>query len=92
MNHTYLSVTTTMSDQKNSDNTPSTFASVMGTGAWLLANTSLSAYRGLVPMSPYTTPKAAKVSAAWVECAGEVSEVSDAVEEDMGTQGQGRNR
>ena len=63
MKTTYLIVTTTISDQKISDSDPNT-ASALG---WLPPIASADrrrAYRGLVPMSPYTTPSAAKVSTA----------------------------
>jgi hypothetical protein len=49
---TYLKDTTTISDQNTSERIPSTFSGVIGTGWWALPNTSLRAYRGLVPMSP----------------------------------------
>jgi len=54
---TYFMVTTTVSDQKIRDMTPSRLAGVrdMAWGPW---KHSLTVYRGLVPMSPYTTPKA----------------------------------
>src|SRR5690606_22016725 len=60
---TYLSVTTTISDQNASDSTPSTVS-------WALVrqqcgeNTTLSVYSRLVPMSPNTTPMAPMISAS----------------------------
>ena len=47
----YLSETTKLSDQKISDSTPRTFAAV-GATPYSGAKHSLSAYSGLVPMSP----------------------------------------
>ena len=49
-NARYLTETIRISDQKISDNTPSTFAGV-GAIVWG-PKQSFSAYRGLVPMSP----------------------------------------
>jgi hypothetical protein len=59
---TYLSDTTTTSAQKMVDRPPSTALSVNGMprAGWKV---SLTAYSGLVPMSPKTTPRAASVSA-----------------------------
>jgi hypothetical protein len=58
-NHRYLMEMTRISAQKISDRIPSTFS---GVGAipvpWW--NASRMAYSGLVPMSPYTTPSAAR--------------------------------
>ena len=55
---TYLIVMTTTSDQKTSESTPRTFASV-GATPCAPPKHSRIAYSGLVPMSPYTTPIAA---------------------------------
>ncbi len=60
---TYLSDTITISDQKMVDRPPSTFSAVSGM-PWLGEKVSLTAYSGLVPMSPKTTPSATSVSAA----------------------------
>ena len=59
---TYLNETMIVIVQKIRDNTPRMFSGVAGT--WPAWKTSLSAYSGLVPMSPYTTPRAPRVSAA----------------------------
>jgi hypothetical protein len=58
----YLKETTKLSDQKISDSTPSTF-SLVGEIPYSGAKHSLSAYSGLVPISPYTTPSAPRLSA-----------------------------
>ena len=58
MNPTYLTVTTTVSDQKISEATPNRFTSFRAMACWPLKH-SRTAYKGLVPMSPYTTPSAA---------------------------------
>jgi len=60
---TYFSVTTTISAQKIVDTVPRTFASLNSTPP-CSENTSFTVYSGLVPMSPYTTPIAARHSAA----------------------------
>ncbi len=60
---TYFSDTTTISAQKISDSTPST-ASGVTVRPWAGLRHSLKAYSGLVPMSPNTTPNAARVKAA----------------------------
>ena len=62
MKNTYLAVTTMISAQKISDNTPSTLSAVAAS-PYLGLNASRMVYRGLVPMSPKTTPMAAMVSA-----------------------------
>ena len=54
----YFSDTTSSSDQNMSESRPSTLASFRAIG-WLLSNASRMANRGLVPMSPNTTPMAA---------------------------------
>src|SRR5690606_31898861 len=62
---TYLTDTTTTSAQNTSEHAPTTFDVV--TGRWWPCepwNVSRSAYSGLVPMSPNTTPSAPTVSAA----------------------------
>ena len=61
-NATYLTDTIMMSAQTISDNMPYILASVSGTGCVPTENTSLIVYKGLVPISPNTTPSAAKVS------------------------------
>ncbi len=53
----YLTLTTITSDQTNSDSTPSTLSRVTAT-ACEPAKVSCSAYSGLVPRSPNTTPSA----------------------------------
>src|SRR4051812_50218192 len=61
---TYLIETSIVIVQKTSETTPYTSAVVACT-AWLSAvNTVCSAYSGLVPMSPKTTPRAPNASAA----------------------------
>jgi hypothetical protein len=52
MKVTYFRLTTIISDQKISDRMPRTLSGVIGTGWWAPPKTSLSAYSGLVPMSP----------------------------------------
>ena len=59
---TYLSETMTVTVHTTSDSTPYTWAVVSAT--WPELKTSLSAYSTLVPISPYTTPKAPRVRAA----------------------------
>jgi hypothetical protein len=70
INTTYLTDTTITSAQKISDSTPSTLAAVTGIPCvpW---KASLMVYRGLVPMSPYTTPIAAtaRPSVRWRDVA-----------------------
>jgi hypothetical protein len=63
----YLKETTKLSDQKTSERMPSTLSWLSGTacGAWW-PNASFIAYSGEVPMSPYTTPIAARARAAVV--------------------------
>ena len=56
MKLTYFRLTTIISDQKNSERMPRTLSGVIGTGWWAPPKTSFSAYSGLVPMSPKTTP------------------------------------
>jgi hypothetical protein len=56
----YLMTTTSTIDQKKSEITPSTESCV---ASWCM-NDSRTAYRGEVPMSPYTTPSAPRDSAA----------------------------
>ena len=62
MMSTYLIVTRIMIAQKIRDRTPRMLSGVTGIGWWPL-KISFSAYSGLVPMSPKTTPIAATVSA-----------------------------
>ena len=52
-----------ISAQTISDRMPKMLASVRGTGCLPASNTSLRVYSGLVPMSPKTTPSAARVNA-----------------------------
>src|SRR5450759_1003863 len=52
---TYLSDTSSMMVQNITDNTPRILASTTGSG-WEPVKVACSAYSGLVPMSPYTTP------------------------------------
>ena len=59
---TYLSDTTITSDQKMVDRPPKMLAGVSGMPC-AGEKVSLTAYSGLVPMSPNTTPSAARVSA-----------------------------
>ena len=63
MKATYLTDTTIMRAQTISDKMPNILTSVRGTGCAPTEKTSFMVYRGLVPMSPKTTPSAAKVSA-----------------------------
>src|SRR5579859_4665551 len=63
---TYLSDTISVIDQNIIDSTASTLASVSGR-PWGPLNASLNAYKGLVPMSPYTTPRAPRVRTASVD-------------------------
>jgi len=58
---TYLRDTITVNVQKKMDRMPYTLSGVKGT--WPEPKTSFTAYRTLVPMSPYTTPMAPRVSA-----------------------------
>ena len=64
---TYFSDTTIISDQKIVDRPPRMFSASSGM-PWLGAKVSLTAYSGLVPMSPKTTPSASSVSAAFEDC------------------------
>ena len=69
----YLSETMIVIDQKTSEMTPKTSPSVGSTLLWSIEKTVCSAYSGLVPMSPKTTPSAPRVSAAmpaffWAAC------------------------
>ena len=54
---TYLTVTSAMMDQNTIDRMPKMLSGVMGMG-WCPLKISFRAYRGLVPMSPKTTPMA----------------------------------
>src|SRR5262249_35515350 len=63
---TYLSDTTTISAQNTVDRPPRMFACVSGMPC-CGENVSLTAYSGLVPMSPNTMPSAATVRAPRVE-------------------------
>ncbi len=56
-NPRYLNVTTKVIAQKTSERTPSTLSGVGGTPCGPVKH-SFSAYSGLVPMSPKTTPSA----------------------------------
>ena len=58
---TYLAVTTISRLQKISDSTPSTASGDCGSPP-VAASDCSSAYSGLVPMSPYTTPVAPMVA------------------------------
>ena len=58
MNPTYLTVTTMVSDQKIRDTTPNRLISFRAIACGPLKH-SRTAYKGLGPMSPYTTPSAA---------------------------------
>ena len=60
---TYLSDTTIISAQKIVDMPPRMLAALSAM-PWSGEKVSFTAYRGLVPMSPNTTPSAASVSAA----------------------------
>lgn len=60
MNTRYFAVTTTSSAQRMSDRMPYTLLGVTGM-PYSGRKHSRSAYNGLVPMSPYTTPSAASV-------------------------------
>ena len=60
-NSTYFTDTVKMSDQKTSESTPRTLAWVTGI-ACRPSKHSRSAYNGLVPMSPNTTPSAGRIS------------------------------
>ena len=51
-------------DQKASEITPYTFAGVAATACWSMEKTVCIEYRGLVPMSPNTMPKAPSISGA----------------------------
>src|ERR1700694_4869761 len=57
----YFTVTTIVSDQKTSDRMPSRFCGVAKM-PWSGATPSLRGERGLVPMSPKTTPAAMRTS------------------------------
>jgi hypothetical protein len=59
---TYLSDTTMTSDQKMVDRPPKMLVGVSGMPC-AGEKVSFTAYNGLVPMSPNTTPSAARVSA-----------------------------
>ena len=74
MNMTYLTVTTIVSDQKIRDMTPRMLSGVM-VMAWGPWKHSLTVYSGLVPMSPYTTPRAPRARSSflldiWIDCLG----------------------
>src|SRR5688572_2253407 len=58
----YFPLTTSIKDQKISDKTPRTLLVLSSAGRYLIE--SRSAYSGLVPISPNTTPSAAMASAA----------------------------
>ena len=60
----YLIAMTMVSDQKNRLSTPSTVDGSRGI-PWWAESDSLMAYRGLVPMSPKTTPRASMVRASF---------------------------
>ena len=60
----YLIETTAMSDQKIIDNTPSMFKIFSSRILFPIEKISRIEYRGLVPISPKTTPRAAKDRAA----------------------------
>src|SRR5665647_830655 len=57
MSATYLNDTSSMMVQNNTDNTPKILASMTGSG-WVPEKVAWIAYKGLVPISPYTTPMA----------------------------------
>jgi hypothetical protein len=63
MRITYLSETTTINAQKMAEMPPTMFSISSGMPCAGL-NVSLTAYNGLVPMSPYTIPSASSVRAA----------------------------
>src|SRR5688500_3035418 len=63
MSTTYFSDTTIISAQNIVESPPRMFAGLSGM-PWSGEKVSLTAYSGLVPMSPKTTPKAASVRAA----------------------------
>src|SRR5512138_1445116 len=63
MSSTYFRVTTTISAQKMVDRPPRMFSGVSAMPC-VGENVSFTAYSGLVPMSPNTTPSAASVSPA----------------------------
>src|SRR5688572_17120586 len=63
MSTTYLSDTTIISAQNMVDRPPRMFGAVSAM-PWTGAKVSLTAYSGLVPMSPKTMPSAASVRAA----------------------------
>ena len=63
MSTTYLSVTTSISAHRMHETAPIRCGSSSGTPV-AGAKISLTVYSGLVPMSPYTTPRAPSVSAA----------------------------
>ena len=63
-NATYLIDTTTVTDQKTSEITPCTSSWVGRTTPSSIEKTVCRAYRGEVPMSPKTTPRAPSARAA----------------------------
>lgn len=69
-NRMYFSEMTMSIAHSTSDSTPSTLSGVTGTWwPWCSPKLSFSAYSGLVPMSPKTTPRAPTVSLAMEELA-----------------------
>src|SRR6266566_210153 len=68
MTLTYLTETTRVTDQNTSEMTPYTSPAVGWTFPWSREKTVCSAYSGLVPMSPNTTPSAASISAPAGRC------------------------
>src|ERR687888_700677 len=62
MKATYLTETTSVTDQKISEMTPYTSPVDGSTACPSIANTVCTAYSGLVPMSPNTTPRAPTAS------------------------------
>src|SRR4051812_48576247 len=60
---TYFRETTIIKVQKMAE-TPPRMLSGVSAMPWAGLNVSFAAYRGLVPMSPYTTPRASSVRAA----------------------------
>src|SRR5450631_3243466 len=65
---TYLTDTTIAIDQITIEMTPKTSAGVGLTLLWSMLKTICSAYSGLVPISPKTTPRAPSASAKPVSC------------------------
>lgn len=63
MKVTYLSATTTISDQMITDKIPRILSGVIGAG-WGPAKISFIVYSGLALISPNTTPSAVSASAA----------------------------